>query len=123
VHFLQFGFREGADPHPLFDIGFYGGQAGELGEIGVNPLVHFLRWGHRDGLRPNPWFDPKWYVQRNPDVADANPLIHFVQRRWRENRDPSPEFSLSDYVARNPDVAASGLNPLEHFIRSGRARS
>ena len=39
----------------------------------------------------------------------------------REGRDPHPLFQTQFYLEQNPDVAASGLNPLVHFVRFGGA--
>ena len=67
-------------------------------------------------------FDAGFYLERNPDVANAglDPLGHYVKYGWREARDPSPCFDTDYYLASYPDVARSGINPLLHFVRHGR---
>src|SRR5207253_3258090 len=37
----------------------------------------------------------------------------------RERRQPHPLFDTEYYLATNPDVAASGINPLLHYLRYG----
>jgi len=68
-------------------------------------------------------FDARFYLVRNPDVADAgaDPLEHFLQAGWREGRDPTREFSLEAYLELNEDVARSGANPCVHYVLHGRA--
>lgn len=67
-------------------------------------------------------FDEKWYVSNNRDVdfSSEAPLKHFVEKGFLENRDPSPNFSLSRYIESYPDVAQANINPLLHYIRSGK---
>ena len=35
--------------------------------------------------------------------------------------DPGPNFDTGLYLRHNPDVAAAGIDPLEHYLQSGRA--
>ncbi len=66
-------------------------------------------------------FDAEWYLQQNPDVAEAgiDPLEHYMVTGWREGRDPHPMFDTSFYLEKNPDVAASGENPLVQYYLFG----
>ncbi len=65
--------------------------------------------------------DPDFYLEQNPDVAEAgvDPLEHYMEWGWREGRDPNPYFDTSFYLEANPDVAASGENPLLHYLLFG----
>lgn len=36
-------------------------------------------------------------------------------------RNPDTFFDTADYLRNNPDVVAAGINPLDHFLRSGIA--
>lgn len=76
-----------------------------------------LRLIARSGL-----FDARWYLQQNPDVAQAwiDPLDHFVRYGAQEDRDPGPGFSSSLYKARYPDAARSGASPLTHYLLKGK---
>ncbi|HRF08163.1 MAG TPA: glycoside hydrolase family 99-like domain-containing protein [Xanthobacteraceae bacterium] len=62
-------------------------------------------------------FDADWYLEQNPDVAQAgvDPFEHYMTHGWREGRDPHPLFDTSFYLESNPDVAAAGENPLVHY--------
>jgi len=68
-------------------------------------------------------FDKKFYLEQNPDVAEAghNALLHFLLHGAGEGRDPSPLFNSSWYLAAYPDVAASKINPLLHYYLHGAA--
>jgi hypothetical protein len=66
-------------------------------------------------------FDADWYLEQNPDVAEAglDPAEHYLLHGASEGRDPGPWFSTAFYLANYPDVAAAGTNPLVHFVRHG----
>jgi len=68
-------------------------------------------------------FDAEWYLEQNPDVAQAgvDPFEHYMTHGWHEGRDPHPLFDTSFYLESNPDVAAAGENPLVHYELFGRA--
>ena len=68
-------------------------------------------------------FDADWYVQHNPDVAQAKggPLRHFVRYGAYELRHPGPEFDSLRYHLANPDVTAHGMAALMHYVRSGKS--
>ncbi len=69
-----------------------------------------------------PEFEAAFYLQTNPDVAQAgqDPLEHFLITGWLEGRDPSPRFSVRDYLEIYPDIAQAGINPFVHYLRAGR---
>ena len=84
AHYLCHGWREGRQPHPLFDPGFYQQaciQAG-LGTPKGPPLVHFCRHGARAGVLCSPLFEPNWWTQadskrhrhRAPSLSAVHPL-------------------------------------------------
>ncbi|NDU99425.1 glycosyltransferase [Pseudoroseicyclus tamaricis] len=69
-------------------------------------------------------FDPAFYRLTNPDLPameDAALFAHFLSTGWQEGRDGGAGFSIDDYLAANPDVAEAGLNPLAHYVLTGRA--
>ncbi len=67
--------------------------------------------------------DAAFYRGVYDDLAYAvvDPVAHYGQVGWQERRDPAPWFSTEAYLANNPDVADSGLNPLYHYLLTGRA--
>lgn len=69
-------------------------------------------------------FCDTFYRRTNPDLSPETDLRqHYQAHGWRERRDPSQFFSAELYLDVYPDVAASGMNPLEHYIRHGSDRS
>lgn len=91
AHYLRNGFREDRDPHPLFNSAWYRAlYAAELG--GMAPLIHYLRNGKSARRSPHPLFDPRFYLQKNPDVAahKLDPLSHYIDFGEQEHRDPHP---------------------------------
>lgn len=87
-----------------------------------------MYWGK--GSSSASLFNENWYLQNNPDVAEAvrQGLItaeqHFALYGKYENRSPSPFFDPVLYLQQNPDVAAavqSGLiNAFDHFMSYGQ---
>ena len=65
-------------------------------------------------------FDSDYYLETNPDVAQAgvDGVEHYVSAGAR-TRNPHPLFDTAWYLARNPDVASAGMNPLLHYLTSG----
>jgi hypothetical protein len=86
--------------------------------------------GDRLGSLSSLFFDREYYLEQNPDVAEAvengvfaHALEHFGQYGLTEGRSPS-EFFGETYLTENPDVAeavANGLfsNGLQHFVQFG----
>lgn len=121
LHYLASGWKEGRSPHVLFDGPWYLAKSLEGGETPQNPLVHFLKAGASDGRDPNPFFDTDWYSSRATVDVRSNPLVHYTVHGWREWRNPSPLFDVEYYLSQNPDVRNSGMDPLAHYLASGRA--
>src|SRR5262245_50775799 len=58
-------------------------------------------------------FNAEWYTRGGRgDGSIRHYLLHGVS----EGRDPHPLFSTRFYLERYPDVAASGINPLVHYL-------
>jgi ADP-heptose:LPS heptosyltransferase/GT2 family glycosyltransferase len=53
LHYIEKGAREGRRPSEAFDVDFYLGQCGALGEQTDNALLHFLVRGAAQGLQPH----------------------------------------------------------------------
>jgi len=73
-------------------------------------------------------FDSSYYLDQYPDVKAAvqSGAIESAEAHWEmygaaEGRNPNAVFNTKEYLAANPDVAASGMNPLTHFLQYGAA--
>lgn len=68
---------------------------------------------HASGL-----FDANWYRQHLRDAlpSECDPLLHFLHEGWRAGYDPGPDFQCNAYLRARPDLAATGRNPLLHYL-------
>jgi hypothetical protein len=66
-------------------------------------------------------FDSSFYLQHNPDVAQAgmDPVEHYLTAADAAARQPHLLFDSNWYLVQNPDVAAAGQNPLLHYLHAG----
>ena len=130
-----------------FDSGFYLEQNADVndailagafapvpdGSVADQAAYHFEAFGQSEQRSPNAQFDEAFYLQNNPDVAEAvqsgtfpSGFAHFQTFGANEGRLPSQAFETFDegaYLAGNEDVAAaipeffdSGL---QHFMLFG----
>ncbi len=130
-HYLQYGWREGRDPNPIFDVRYYLSTNPDVAAAGFDPLGHYAAYGWREGRDPSRAFDTWDYLNANRDVADArvNPLFHYLAYGESEHRaitiDPRGQlaegFDAAWYLAANPDVAAARADPYLHYETYGNA--
>lgn len=59
-------------------------------------------------------------VSGQANLSPRELVVHYVQIGWLRGLDPSPWFLGVAYLVANPDVLNSGLNPLIHYLGSGR---
>lgn len=122
----------------FFDERFYLKHNPDVAEGGVSPLDHYLTHGWKEGRRPSAAFDSVGYLALNPDIAatGVEPLQHYLEFGRAEGR-PLPDinydsdilapnlvagsglFDAEYYLRSNSDIAASGLDPLDHYINHG----
>lgn len=79
------------------------------------------RSGDERVVRGSPLFDAAWYRDRYRDLGDRDPVADYLAHGTGDRRDPGPGFDARRYLALHPDVARSGLDPLVHYERFGRA--
>ncbi|MBP2493674.1 FMN phosphatase YigB (HAD superfamily) [Methylobacterium sp. PvP062] len=135
-HYLQLGAALGLSPSPLFDGPWYLDNNPDVAAAGQNPLLHYLDSGRAEGRQTCPYvdskavaqlaasdlFDAEWYqATQAPSVTPAQAARHYLQQGAARGLSPSPSFDGPWYLANYPDVAAAGLNPLLHYLNSGRA--
>jgi hypothetical protein len=73
-------------------------------------------------LRASGLFDAPFYLDSNPDVANAewDPLIHYMFHGATEGRRPNATFDPAYYAAHAR--LRRGVNPLLHYLRTGKQR-
>ena len=128
-HFLTYGQSNGYAAIPVsslviagVDWSFYYAHNPDVAQSGLNPSAHYASSGWSEGRDPNAFFDTEGYLAAYASaVGAANPLEHYIAQGAALGFDPSADFDTSAYLAAYPDVAASGMNPLLHFLQSGQA--
>ncbi|TAJ72185.1 MAG: hypothetical protein EPO51_08720 [Phenylobacterium sp.] len=136
-HYRMAGWREGRDPAPWFSVEGYLAAHPDVAAAGLEPFSHFLSDGRHEGREVAPsrhaatyfgqvgWAPDPW--SHESFAASAAPTTGWSGRRrgpaiplTPEQREAvAAEFDAAFYLAMNPDVAASGMDPVEHFIRTG----
>jgi hypothetical protein len=121
AHYVNRGWIEERNPHPLFDSSWYLKQNGDVAAARVNPLVHYLRNGWKEGRNPHPLFDTTFYIAENPDVdwKSTSPLEHYVTSGSSRQRDPHPLFNSVWYLQHTSAIGTPGVTLLEHYLRGG----
>ncbi|WP_213684846.1 glycosyltransferase [Roseicyclus sp.] len=122
----------------FFDAEFYAAQYPDMRGNAHDLALHYHKHGWREGRNPAADFETAYYLQTNPELADAgvNPLLHYAQigvrfaqpktRPLRERVDPRDldavrhAFDPAFYRAMNPDVDASTDDALLiHYMAIG----
>ena len=121
MHFVEWGWKERRNPHPLFDTDYYLRNNADIAKEGINPLLHFLLYGAKEKRNPHPLFDSQYYLEECPEAEkkEWNPLVHFIKEGCRAYCNPHPLFDVRFYLEKNPEVAQSEINPLIHFVEQG----
>ncbi|WP_342110973.1 rhamnan synthesis F family protein [Methylobacterium sp. SI9] len=135
-HYLQEGAARGLSPGPLFDGPWYLAHNADVAAAGRNPLLHYLNDGRAEGRPICPYTDPAalapiegsalfdadWYrTTYVPDLPPNQAARHYLREGAGRGMSPGPLFDGNWYLGNNADVAEAGLNPLLHYLKSGRA--
>lgn len=72
-------------------------------------------------IKNSEYFDAKYYKEVNNLPDNTKLAKHFYYTGAFEGRNPSEKFDTSYYLMSNHDVMLHQLNPLVHYIRSGKA--
>lgn len=134
VHYLDAGAREGRNPCAFFDSAYYLEANPDVAAAGLNPLLHFCEFGWRESRHPGPEFDVDWYIETHLAAASiqANPLLHYLDKGRATGLEIRPVtdsgaalirasgvFDEAYYRGQYPDVAATGADPVSHYLRHG----
>lgn len=138
-HYVHGGWREGRDPAPWFSTSLYLAENPDIAALGLNPFAHYLAHGEAEARPVRPSAKAGTHLRRKA----ASP-----RAPWRYHTPPAPEpvaplaiqartppageavlsaaravieseFDGRYYLSENPDVAASGVDPLTHFLEAG----
>lgn len=95
----------------------------------LHDLRHMAAYARRranPAVAPLAPLDQAWYLARYPDVGAGRtaPLVHYLVTGAREGRAPHALFDVAWYGRRHAQaLAATGMSPLEHYVRTGQAAS
>lgn len=103
----------------LFDAQFYAQHNPDVVAAGWDALRHYVAAGDREGRLPMPLFDPAWYREKVGGPVTFNALLHYAWFGRTRGIPPCRWFDPAYYLEHNPDVAATGEDPLRHFLERG----
>lgn len=68
------------------------------------------------------YIDEEWYFARYPDAKESgwSAAKHYMNVGWRKGYNPSEKFDTDFYLHQYKDVADKRVNPLLHYIGSGK---
>ncbi len=134
VHYLDIGAREGRNPCEFFDGDYYLASNPDVAAAGLNPLLHFHEFGWRESRHPSAEFDVDWYIRAHLGAAGAqsDPLLHYLSTGRAMGLEVRPVadsgaglvrasgvFDETYYREQYPDIAATGVDPVSHYLRHG----
>jgi hypothetical protein len=69
-----------------------------------------------------PFVDADYYQATYGDGFSSriDPVVHYARYGWKQRRNPSRTFDTGFYLDTNPDVAKVEVNPLWHYVVTGR---
>lgn len=106
----------------LFDKRYYLRQLSDANvPLPSDALYHYLTVGDAHNICPNPLFDPALYRRHNMQASEStqNTLMHYIHGVWHGTGVTCYLFHSRWYMAQNADVAATGINPLAHYMTVG----
>lgn len=105
LHFISKGWKEGKDPHWLFDCNYYLSVNKDIRDEKMNPFFHFLEYGWKEKRPTHPLFDQDFYEGLYQDLKGSNLLRHYILYGYKERRNPSLFFN-NDYFRKLYGVEA-----------------
>ncbi|MFO1098500.1 MAG: hypothetical protein U1E81_09625 [Xanthobacteraceae bacterium] len=115
--------RDLKSPHPLLDVDYLKEQTSQWQSDAI--ALEFLTDVHKYRLNPHPAFDSSWYLNTNPDVAQAgiNPLTHYLYEGYNDGRLPNKAFdaawpeNLREHLVSLPDRVPQWIPGVENAAK------
>ena len=134
-HYRRQGWREGRDPAPWFSTKAYLDANTDVKHRRLEPLHHYLTLGRYEGRDVAPsryarayfestawtpplWSHPAFVVNPARACVTGNQKADAISKAESDAAVASG-FDAAFYLAANPDVAASGMDPMAHFLATG----
>lgn len=124
-HYCANGWREGRDPSPWFSTSAYLEANPDVAAARLNPLFHYLTAGRQEGRLAVPSLAGTGGAAAAHEDVALPPAEHEAHTEGGFYAPPevfhlaAQGFDPVFYLASNADVAASGTDPLEHFLNMG----
>lgn len=124
VHYLVYGKEENRDPSksfaPLPQAAAQDAAPLDKGDFSLDEAA-----SRTDLPLVEAFLNPDYYSRQAPgvDFSVISPAEHYLTVGWRAGLDPSPWFSTNGYLQYNQDVAKAKINPLLHFLRTGKSEA
>lgn len=98
-HYRTQGWREGLNPHPLFDTAFVLTALGSSSRQDSDPFDLLSQSVANFAAAGSPVFDPEFYLAAHEDVrlSGANPYLHYLEHGSREGRQPNPFYGFMPF--------------------------
>ena len=94
--------RQGLQPHPLFDGGWYLARHPDAAAAGIAPLLHYVTVGAAEGRDPHPLFDAAAYRRRRGAMLKGDALADYLAAGARTGAPMSLSASSRLTAARRP---------------------
>ena len=132
-HYLENGFSDQRDPHPLFRQSWYAQHRGAPGAGRQSWLEDYLFEPDAAGVSPHPLFDPAHYAEQAPGAGledkagDGAPgdgltlLEHYLDPARRGDRAPNALFDPAWYLDHAERAIDGEYDPLTHYVLEGEA--
>ncbi len=106
----------------LVDPLFYYAQYRSVWGSGIDPATDYHTLGWQSGRDPDAYFSTTGYLAAyGGHIPFGDPLAEYDAVGWKLGYNPSAAFDTKTYLLHNPDVAASGVDPLTHYLTVGKA--
>lgn len=116
-HFMTEGWKQGLNPHPLFDVHYYQRQACLSHK--VHPLEHYLGCGPLNPISPHPLFDMMLYWKSVPPWSRSEtPLQYYLATGWKRGVNPCPYFD-PEFYREQLRALPRETDPLIHYLTRG----
>jgi hypothetical protein len=120
LHYVNHGWSEGRNPHPLFDEAWYQSSYPDVAAAGIPGLLHYVNHGWSEGRNPHPLFSTKWFRSIWKDRPDnRNDLIQYLQFDSPPEISPHPAINESWYRDKYLSVIDKPMTSAEHYVRTG----
>jgi hypothetical protein len=130
---------------PHFDAELYLKSNSDVRDSGIDAVTHYCAFGWKEHRDPTSGFSTLYYLNSNPDVRESgeNPFFHYLTIGRDNGRNGKPEsnfytvsgeieeklsaekmavsehFDTQLYITEYEDISESGVDPLDHYMRSG----